>query len=176
MTTNHRWIVCERSNRWAVALRTALARQSQRDAAPQSLDEVRNLADLTARLHEFPSSLVLLEVTLKNLDPALAWLADETRRSPHVRAAALLDNGFSSGAASARNANRVHRAEVATALREAGAAEVVLSPRQLQPILSLGRNFASKSSGAANSLTADQSIEKWAWSLLPWQDARRPLG
>jgi hypothetical protein len=159
------WIVCERSNRWAAAVRIALARQSPRDAVPQSLDEVRNLADLTTRLHEFPTSLVLLEVTLKNFDATLAWLSETTRRSSHMRAAALLDHGFSD-----------NRVEVATALREAGAAEVVLSPRQMQPVLSLGHHFASKTRDAALPLTADQSIEKWAWGLLPWQDTRRPLG
>lgn len=164
MITPH-WIVCERSGRWAAALRTALARRSPRDAAPQSLDEVRNLADLTTRLHEFPTSLALLEVTLKNLDATLAWLSETSRRSPHMRAAALLDHGFSD-----------NLPVVATALREAGAAEVILSPRQLQPVLSLGRHFTSKTRDAALPLTADQSIEKWAWGLLPWQDTRRSLG
>lgn len=175
MTTIH-WIVYERSSRWTAALRTTLARQSPPDAAATPLDEVRNLADLTARLHEFPSSLVLLEVTLKNLDATLAWLADATRRSPQMKVVVLLDHGLSNGTDSARAANRDNQAEVATALREAGAAEVVLSPRQLQPVLSLGRHFASKTRGVAHPLTAAQSIEKWAWSLLPWQDARRPVG
>jgi hypothetical protein len=170
------WIVCERMSRWAAALRTALAQHSLRDAVPKSLDEVRNLDDLTARLHQFPSSLVLLEVTLKNLDAILAWLADTARRSPHAMTVALLDIGFSGGSDSDRNANRDNQAEVAAARRESGAAEVVLSPRLLQPVLSLGRHFATKNRGPAPYLTADQSIEKWAWSLLPWQGERRPLG
>jgi hypothetical protein len=164
MITPH-WIICERSSRWAAALRTALERQSTRDAATTPLDEVRNLADLSARLDEFPSSLVLVEVTLKNFDATLAWLAETIRRNPQVKAAVLLDHDFCG-----------NQAEAAAALREAGAAEVVLSPRQLQPVLSLGQHFASKTRAAAHSLAANQSIEKWAWSLLPWQDARRPVG
>jgi len=175
MITPH-WIICERSGRWAAALRTALARQLPQGTAIALLDEVRTPADLNARLQEFPRSLVLVEVTRTNFDAILQWLADATRRGPDVIAVALLDYGFSGRTVLARNANRDNQAEVATALREAGAMDVVLSPRHLQPVLSLGRHFPSKNSRIPARLAADQSIGKWAWNLLPWQDARRPLG
>src|SRR5687768_4425566 len=158
------WVVCERSNRWAAALRAAVARRAMSDDFTIDLHEVRNLDELTARLATLSNTFACIEVTSTNLEATLAWLAADTRNS-EPKAVAMLDRDF----ADAR--------EVASVLREAGALEIAYSPRQLQPVMQLGRCCAKmRENGGGRNPAAGQSIEEWAWGLLPWQDTRRPLG
>ena len=176
--TNLEWVVCERSNHWAAALRTALSRQARTPAATFSLDEVRSLGELTARISERPYSLALVEVAPANFDEVLSWLADAMRWSRHNRAVALLDSTFAYGAEPNRDAN-CSRQDVADALHEAGAVEIARSPRHLQQVLLLGLRYASTNTVDIvhrAGVAGDAFIEEWAWSLLPWQDAQRPLG
>jgi hypothetical protein len=71
--------------------------------------------------------------------------------------------------------NEQHLADAA--LREAGAQEVIYSPRRMNNILPLIELYLSKHAGNDFPLPKPhQSFENWAWSLLPWQDVRRPLG
>ncbi|MCI0332844.1 MAG: hypothetical protein L0228_06440 [Planctomycetes bacterium] len=158
------WIVCERSNGWAAAVRTALARQPGPTECAATLCEVRRLDELTVHLQQRPNSLALIEVTPTNLDAALTWLADGIRRSRQAKVVALLDRSF------------VSALEAASALREAGAMEIAQSPRQLQHVLQFARCYSSKRRMGLGQSGADQSIEEWAWALLPWQEAERPLG
>jgi hypothetical protein len=56
-------------------------------------------------------------------------------------------------------------------LREAGAVDVVLSPRELDPVLKLGmRRLSNKSPARLPHPGDDESIEQWALNQLPWQD------
>jgi hypothetical protein len=123
------------------------------------------LAELADRLKTQPKSLVLLEVTSKNLDSTLSWLAAKTSREKCITAVALLDYDWSA------------RTDIVmAALREAGATDVIRSPRQMRPLLLLGKRHAWRCNFDASShVAADQSIEDWAWSQLPWQDAERPV-
>jgi hypothetical protein len=163
--STHHWIVCERSNRWSAALRVALTRQRGQSAGTVALLQLRGLDELSAELVKFPKSLALVETTSKNFDATLTWLGETTRRTRHSAIIALLDNNVTS------------RADVTDALREAGAAEVAYSPRELQPALRLAmRHFSKMQVGVGLQIPADQPLADWAWSLLPWQDARRPVG
>lgn len=158
------WVVCERSSRWAAALRAALARRAVSDDFTVDLHEVRNLDELTARLGTLPNTFAYIEVTSKNFEATLAWLAAATRNS-EPRAVAMLDRDFADAS------------EVASVLREAGALEITCSPRQLQHVMQLGRCCAEvPANGSGRKPAPGQSIDEWAWRLLPWQDARRPLG
>ena len=69
------WIVCERSNRWAAALRLVLDGQNRVDGRRCRLREVRTLADLAASLSEGRMCLASVEVRPATLGAALAWLA-----------------------------------------------------------------------------------------------------
>jgi hypothetical protein len=123
------------------------------------------LEEVTDQLKTQPKSLVLLEVTSKNLDATLVWLAAATKRERHVSAVALLDYNWSADPDI-----------VSAALREAGATDVICSPRQIRPILLLGKRHALRCNfNPSRHIAADQSIEDWAWSQLPWQDAGRPV-
>jgi hypothetical protein len=163
--STYHWIVCDRSNRWAAALRVALARQPWQSGGTVAVHQLRGLDELSAELVKFPKGLALIETTSKNFDATLTWLSAATRRTRHSAIIALLDNSVTS------------RADVADALREAGAAEVAYSPRELQPALRLAmQHFSKIQVGEGLQIQADQPLADWAWSLLPWQDARLPVG
>jgi hypothetical protein len=176
------WIVCERDNRWARAIRTAIARESGvaefariptlRERALKSGDfsyifglrlrEVRTLAELAQRLEARPQSFTTLEVHRANLAHALSWMATATRAYPHGRFAALLDTTLTTPGAGSQ--------DVVDALLEAGAAGISVSPRRLQPILALAERHAADIALQSRSPAADLSLVEWAWSQLPWQE------
>jgi hypothetical protein len=165
------WIVCERSSRWTAAIRTALARQARPPLGAISLREVRSLADLNARISDRPNNLVLLEVAFANLDEVLAWMAESMRSSRNAHVVALLDTDLAQpcrvGAFGAPHAWQ----DVVDAVQEAGALEVVQSPRHLHHVL---RSFR-KLMIAHPPSQSGHSLESWACGLLPWQDPPPPL-
>jgi hypothetical protein len=143
----------------------ALAHPAGQIAQSTAVFEVRGLNDLTDRLSEHPDGFVLVEVTPNDFEAVLTWVATATMRDARMAAVGLLD--FPSR----------HSDDAETALREAGAIDVIRSPRQMRPLLAVAERHASR----CNMLTsrhgqAHQSFESWAWSQLPWQDAARPLG
>jgi hypothetical protein len=182
MTATH-WIICERSTRWAAALRMALSVDAGPLSNSTTLHEVRSLAELNDQLRAHPRSLVLTEVTQDNIEAALAWLQLTTSQAKHALAIALLDTHRMDDPVrplTTRNEQDCpsgDREALSAALREAGAADVVYSPRQIRPILTLGqRHAASCRNAEPDHPGATQSFEDWAWSLLPWQDAGRRIG
>jgi hypothetical protein len=155
------WILYERTNQWAAALRMALLRESPRQPAPR-IYEVRRLDDLSSRLNAQPASLVLIEVVPTNLSAVLAWLPIATQCYSTTLFAALLDREISGAP--------IVRRDASDALREAGASEIAPSPRQIDGLLALAERHAAID--RASYLRADPpSLTEWAWSLLPWQDA-----
>jgi hypothetical protein len=99
-----RLIVCEKTGRWAAAVKAA------RPAA--RLAEVRSLTQCQRELDASPRSIAAVEVTAENLEIALGWLVQVSRRYPDVRLVALLTPGL---------------AAAESLLREAGAVEVLRS-------------------------------------------------
>lgn len=163
------WILCERTNRWASALRTALSRErSSQDGMPR-LYEVRSLRDLSARLAARPDSLVLIEVDRATVGAVLAWLADAQRRYSDARFAALFDSELARPPSTRATPPRNNRQDALDAVIEAGACDVALSPRHLRGILALGRRHANRLA-ARPTMPDDRSITAWAWASLPWQD------
>lgn len=78
-----RLILCEKSTRWAAAVRAA--------ADPAlTLIETRALGQAATALAEQPGSLVACEVQLAQLEAALAFLDQAARRDPRARFVGLL--------------------------------------------------------------------------------------
>ena len=155
------WIVCERSNRWAPALRTAILRAAT-PAPAIRLHEVRSLNELASDVAATAIDLSFVETTAVNLESVLYWLAASSVIRRRVETIVLLDRSLSS------------RSDVRCALLEAGALDMTDSPRSLRHVIQLGRRVSRRL--AASTPIAGQSFQSWAWSLLPWQDMRRPLG
>lgn len=155
------WIVCERSGRWAAALRVALRRSSWLTSAVPRLYEVRQLGEMTERLDTRPDAIALVEVQPTSLGDVLDWLTRSRRELRQAHFAALLDR---SAALHPRD-----RKSVIDVLREAGAAEVITSPRQLAAVLALGQRHAALRAVESGRLMPGMSMAEWAWSSLPWQ-------
>lgn len=169
-------ILCERSNRWAAALRIALERGHLPKIDSSRLVEVRSLEEIKSSLADYPASMVLIEVSTANLDAVLRWLANTQRDRPGLTCAALLDCPPGNEPPS-RHAAISRRAEISAALRQAGAADITDSPRRLPSILSLyARLAAAYVHEPLRQLGHDESLEDWALSLLPWQATRPPVG
>jgi DNA-binding NtrC family response regulator len=113
-----RLIVCEKTNRWATALRTALGR------SPLQVAETRSLAGCEAALAEAPDSLVAVEVTPANLDQAVDFIEHTGHRFPRVLVVALL-------AEDAASAERL--------MQEAGAVDAISSVLDVPRIARLAR-------------------------------------
>ena len=79
-----RLIVCEKTNRWASALRAALCRSAL------VVTETRSLVGCESALAEAPDSLVAVEVTAANLDQAIDFVVLTGRRFPGALVVALL--------------------------------------------------------------------------------------
>ena len=159
------WIVCERTGRWAAALRRAVMTSTANPAARQRLREVRTLDELSAILAEQLYPVVLIEVRPSNLASVLAWLPDARRSYQPMRCLALLEDF-----------DRASRDDVAAALRAAGAVEICESPRQIQRVVAIGVRHHAALHSNTSGLDAHQSITDWAWHLLPWQPAERQVG
>ena len=79
-----RLIVCEKTNRWATAMRAALG-LSQRQVL-----ETRSLAGCESALAEAPASLAAVEVTAANLEQVIDFVVQTGRRFPRALIVALL--------------------------------------------------------------------------------------
>lgn len=160
MLAAQKWVVCEVSSRWVVALRVAFARLSKTQPIPR-LYEVRTLGELSMHLDEHGCDLMLVQVGHGNLSEMLQLL---TRREPRIsQFVALLEIAVD-------EPNSPGRQSVADLLWEMGAADVVDSPRQLRGLLGLRNRLAAARGPITSGLAERQSFADWAWSTLPWQD------
>jgi hypothetical protein len=156
------WVVCEQSGRWVSALRLAIARRPNERLTPR-LYEVRGLPELLSLLKERTIELSLVEVGRANLADVLELLA-EGRLTRSSRNVALLDRSIC-------ETNSAERRAASDALWEAGAVDVVESPRNLVRLFALGERLADLSGKSGHNSLDRQAVAEWAWSLLPWQDA-----
>jgi hypothetical protein len=143
------WIVCERTSRWAAALRLELA---QDDPAPR-LRELRHLSELDAEISARPA-IVAIEVHRGNFAAVLHWLSRTRVRQQLTRCAALLDRSLASDSES-----------VIGPLLEAGAVAIAPSPRRLDDVLALER-FQSEIAGISS---PHESVLDQLRASLPWQ-------
>jgi hypothetical protein len=150
-------IVCERTSRWASALRMELASGE----LPHRLRELRHLAVLDAELDERPTALVAIEVRRGNFAELLAWLAAARTRHGRARFAALLDHSLA-----------YYQGEVGDALVEAGIQAIVASPRRLEGVVAFGERHAA----AAAKTDQNTSLVSQVWAALPWQAGPSQVG
>ncbi len=144
------WIVCERTSRWAAALRWAL---TDGDAAPR-LRELRQLAELDTEIAARPGATVAIEVHRGNFAPVLAWLSRPCIHQQGARLAALVDRSLADDSES-----------VVGALLEAGAVAIALSPRRLEEVLAMER-YPAQTTGITGS--RDPLVDR-LWASLPSQ-------
>jgi hypothetical protein len=135
-----RLIVCERTGRWAVALRRELAEAGIR------VWETRTLADCWTELAESPVSLVVLELG-GDTTGLLGRMARQGREFPQARLAVVADRSL---------------AEYEWLMREAGAVHFACSPRQVGTLAQLAcRHLAQVP-------PPQQSLTERIWASLPW--------
>jgi hypothetical protein len=163
------WIVCERSGRWAAAVRAALGRSAWPPSNVPRVYEVRQLGELRERLAERPDGLALVEAQRESFGDTLAWLAEAVRENRSAQFIALVDRGVWGSVEQGAVTRQRDRRLVVVALREAGAADVVTSPRQLGGLLALGERHASLRATERGGPASTISIAEWAWASLPWQ-------
>jgi hypothetical protein len=139
-TSAGKLIVCERTGRWAVALRRELAEAGVR------VWETRTLADCRDELVESPASFAVIELGA-NAGGLLRLLARQPRQFPAARLAVV--------------ANR-SQAGYEWLLREAGAVHFLCSPRRVAVLARLAcRHLAAVP-------PPQQSLAERIWTSLPW--------
>jgi pyruvate-formate lyase len=163
------WIVCEQSSRWAAAFRTAFDRSAHRNSSEHRLQELRRLAELSKALAERPTALAAIEVRRANFGDVLTWLVTNQQRAALSRCVALVDRSLEQDHSDCTTKEQTQFHEIIDALCEAGAVDVVVSPRRLGPLIELTRRYAARAArepvpdNMANSMTAR------VWASLPWQ-------
>jgi len=168
------WIICERTSRWAAAVRTTLDRTGAADQCAPRIYEARSQRDVVARLAARPDALVALEIDYESLAESLAWLAAARRQFPRARFVAMLDRSLGEDL---RAGNRSDEAfDVAHALVEAGAALVVRSPGESPALVGLACRHAVASAADRAAARDDLSLAEQVWASLPWQDPTGRVG
>ncbi len=206
------WFVCERTGRWAAALRVAIARHhsSDRSWIPLArIKEVRTLTQLMGSLllsrklpvgdlseaddvlnsraesaSETPPTprrpgfllsnslpkdhpaIVLVEVGEENLADVLEFFS--TQRDQNLRFVALMDDSLGKSAGNTKSIV-YDRDFICDALCEAGAADILQTPRQIARLLPLAVRLAQANS-CFGKPARDDSIAEMAKLALPWQD------
>jgi len=139
-----RIIVCEKTGSWATALRRALSSTRHR------VHETRSLAECWRELEQSRASLIAVELTMENCETLLERLLNLTRRFPSARAIAF-------GSRTLRPLEYL--------VREAGAMDVLLSPRRMADAARLIERHMAQATG--DQLPFRQSI----WNRLPWSNS-----
>jgi hypothetical protein len=136
--------VCERDGRWAIGLR--------REAGPGGtrLYETRSLADAWTMLEQFPSSFLVAELTLANVQVLLDRTARLRRMYPSARIAVVAERAL---------------ADYEWLVREAGAVWFAASPRELAPIAAIAERHVRLAATPASDFVQE------IWESLPWKPA-----
>jgi hypothetical protein len=137
-------VVCERTGRWATALRRELAASGVR------VWETRSLADCRLELLEHTASFIVVELE-KDIGGMLRFLAAERRRFPAARLAVAADRSL---------------VECEAALREAGAVHFLCSPRGVGLLARLACRHL------AQIPPPPQTLTERIWASLPWGERR----
>jgi hypothetical protein len=140
--SNCRLIVCEKTGRWAAALRPALG------SRPPQIVETRSFAGCEAALVESAYSLVALETTAASLEAVLGFIGLVMIRFPRCYVAALL-------APEARGA--------ALLVREAGAIAAIDSVLDAGQVARLARRQL------AQAPSAQTGLQDSVWERMPWR-------
>lgn len=147
-----RLIVCEKTSRWATALRSALA--SELAGQPPPIAETRSLSQAEAALCASPASLVAFEITAANLAAALDFLDRARRQFSSAQFVALLP---------------ADKTAAAPLLREAGAIDVATSVFEANRVARLTRRHFALAPTAPQ-----QTISALLTQRLPWSAYASP--
>jgi len=142
-------VVCEKTGRWADALRLALTRPMP-DMRLRVADvrETRSLDECGEAVESSPESVVVVEARGSNLSMLPSWIANLCRRFPRALVVAVADRELGA---------------IRPLLREAGAAHVVFSPRMLRPALRMAdRHLATARPSESNLYTEIYASLPWA--------------
>lgn len=143
LMTFARFLICEASDRWTVALRWGLAGNQ-----PQ-LRVTRNLDDCWQTLQESPASFVAIEVNESNLELIVRRLQELRSSFPQARAAVMCDRSL---------------AWSQWLVREAGAVHVAVSTRDMTTVIRLADRHL------AGVRRPEVGFRQSVWDRLPWQD------
>ena len=136
-----RLIVCERTGRWAVALRLAFERPAVR------VYQTRSVPECWEMFGKCPASFVVAELTTANADALLDRMARHQRLFPLGRVAVVAKRSM---------------AAYEPLLREAGAVHFLCSPRQVGRLAQLAcRHLAQVP-------PLQQNLTERIWANLPW--------
>lgn len=165
------WIVCEPDGRWTAAIRTAFARRQRGELGPRVV-EVRTIDELNSQLDAKSPALALVVVCESNLTAVLRLLLG-CERSRQLVAVALDPSLYRpvESATAGRNGSEDSGRELRDLLWEAGAAEVVESPRNVGGLTALYDRLSVIGKPASARGAASQRLVEWATSLLPWQES-----
>ncbi len=136
-------ILCERTLKWAAALRRHLP-------AAVRLRQTRALAECAAELDAAPTSFVVVELSEAGLPRVLAFLAELARRWPHAAALVVAERPL---------------AEHEWLVREAGAVHFDVSPRAAADWARIAQNHFRRAPQQASPLAALAGQE------LPWEES-----
>jgi hypothetical protein len=167
MLATQKWVVCEESGRWAAAIRVAFSRWPKAHTTPR-LYEARTLGELSSQSDEHGCDLALVEVDRWNLTHVLELLERRGPRAAQI-VALLQDVGTQRHAAAAITGEPSMQA-VADLLWEAGAVEIVESPRQMCRLSALHNRLAVAQGSIVRNFVEPQSFAERAWATLPWQE------
>jgi len=133
-------IVCERTGNWAAGLRRVAPDFSA------LVSETRSWAECQGAMERSQQPIVAAEATVGNLPHALHYVSTWHRRYPHAVTIVLAARGLET---------------CEDALREAGAAHVMSSPRQISELVSIIERHLDR-------WRAPQSLADEVWESLPW--------
>ena len=136
-----RWIACERSGRWAIAVRREPASQGVRIYETRSLDECWEM------FAEHPASFVVAELTPAGAGSLLERLASLGHDFPSVRLAIVAGRSLSAWE---------------ELMRKAGAVWFCTSTRELGPLAAIARRHLDAAQAPQRTL-----VER-IWAGLPW--------
>ncbi len=128
---------------WAAHLRLVLGESSR------SVYACRTSEACDEALERWPASMLAIELTADRLEATLAWLAEQLRRRPAVRAVAL-------AAPDLRNA--------AAVIRESGAVDIAFGPRHLRDVAALSQRHL------AQAAEPELGLRERIRTRLPWGD------
>lgn len=163
------WMIYERTSRWAPALRVAVTNPThvkRSGIGPTRIKEFRTLAQLTQSLPNSRPSLGLVEVYDDNVAEALDFFS--THNARHLSFVALMDVSLRMSSGKRSSIGRDHDF-ISDALFEAGAVDVLKTPRQIARLLPVAARLAQAGSCFAKR-AGDDSIAEMAKLALPWQD------
>jgi len=136
-----RFILCEKTARWAAAFRTALGKSQ-----PQII-ETRSLPGCEEALAASPASFIAIEVTTSNLEATLDLVRRVSSHNPNAALVALL---------------AVETSAAAPLLREAGGIDVAVSVLDAPRLARLAQRHYAQA--PAEPLTSRQFLAE----RLPW--------